>query len=167
MWLLKDRNNFFSICMISAFIFTDKYAVVSRLFFAQQSSLCCIPYFKRLVGLVFSPSSILGIKISVTEIITFLLSFNESLSWTYFISFVWDSEYFSSMNFSPFSFHTDMKEHKWLNPATCLQYHAFRWIFFTRQRLHYVHLMSLVLRYWIMNIHCNLWLFYLLFSLGE
>ena len=31
-----------------------------------------------------------------------------------------------------------MKEHKWLNPGTCLRYHAFRWIFLMRLKPRYV-----------------------------
>ena len=40
-----------------------------------------------------------------------------------------------------------MKEHRWLNRGTCLQYHASRWIFLVKLKQHYVLLMSLVQRY--------------------
>ena len=47
-----------------------------------------------------------------------------------------------------------MKEHNWLNPATCLQYHAFSWIFLMKPKRPYTLLMILMQRYnWMTPLH--------------
>lgn len=46
-----------------------------------------------------------------------------------------------------FLVHFSLKEHKWLNRGTCLQYHAFRWIFSAKPKLRCLLLLILLQRY--------------------
>ena len=109
----------------------DKFTIVSWLLLTKQSSLCCLSYFKGQAMSQFIYC------LSIFLFLQFLL---------FFLIKVF-SQCFSSHGPLLFFLLIFMKEHKSLNPATCLQYHAFRWIFLVKQKQHYVLLMSLVQRY--------------------